>query len=176
MTGPGQVTSGLRVSLQAAVQGTSTNKDVVWSVEGGGTLADVHANPATYTAPIQSGVTTVHVKATAAADGTRIGTLDIEVDPVPLLVPAVNTAVTPTQPTIPDGHGGTLPVADSRDEHGIRSEFVVGQILVRPRSQSALTSFLQRYGGTVVGDNSVPEPPPNLGVVLTDAQRQATEY
>jgi len=126
VTGPGQVTSGLRVSLQAAVQGTSTNKDVVWSVEGGGTLADVHANPATYTAPIQSGVTTVHVKATAAADGTRIGTLDIEVDPVPLLVPAVNTAVTPTQPAIPDGHGGTLPVADSRDEHGIRSEFVVG--------------------------------------------------
>jgi len=47
---------------------------------------------------------------------------------------------------------------------------------VRPRSQSDLTAFLQRYGGTVVGDNSVPEPPPNLGVVLTDAQRQATEY
>jgi hypothetical protein len=89
---------------------------------------------------------------------------------------AGGSGVVPSLPSLPDREGNPLPVANSRDAAGVESEFIVGQVLIRPRTSSDLSSFLQRYEGTVISDDTVPEPPASLGVTLTEAQRQATEY
>jgi hypothetical protein len=175
VTAPSSVSGGLKVSLQATVQGTSTGGGVVWSVSGGGSLGDVHANPVVFTAPMVTGPTTVVVTATSATDGTRSGTATIAVTPAVPLNPGVQPTVVPLQASVPSPQGAAQ-VDGSRDAQGIQSDFVVGQLLVHPRSSSDLTGFLQRYEGTVVADDSVPEPPPELGITLTAAQRQATRF
>ncbi len=172
---PSSVTGGLRVTLKATVQGTSTGGGVVWSVSGGGSLADVHANPAVFTAPMVPSATSVVVTATSATDGTRSGTATIAVTPAVPLNPRVQPTVVPAQATVP-GPQGPAQIDGSRDAQGIQSDFVVGQLIVHPRSSSDLGDFLQKYEGTVVSDDSVPEPPPEVGITLSAAQRQATRY
>lgn len=92
------------------------------------------------------------------------------------LEPVVNPDVTPTQPSIPDGDGDPQPVAGSKDEDGTQSDFIVGQVLIRPETEAALNDFLARYEGTVIGDNTIPEPPASLGITLTPEERAPTEY
>ena len=174
---PAKVTSGLRFQLQATVLGTASNKSVVWSVvQGGGTLRDASANPATYVAPLVTSVTTVRLKATSVADSGKSGTFDVEVDPMAPLATRVDTSLAPAQPSLPDAQGNPVAVVASRDERGIRTDFLVGQARIKPRSQSELNDFLQRYQGTVIGDDTIPEPPARLGISLTAEQRAPTEY
>lgn len=173
---PKTMTGGLKVQLEATVQGSSPNKNVTWSVEGGGTFSDPKANPVSFIAPMASTPTTVRVKATAAGDSSKSATAEIQVDPAQPLIPKVDPGLTPTQPTIPDKDGTPLPVAVSRDDRGTHSEFIEGQVLVRPKSQADLNDFLQRYDGTVLADDTIPEPPANLGITLTPEQRKPTEY
>jgi len=172
---PSTATGGLKVTLKATVKGTSTSGGVVWSVSGGGTLADVHANPVVFTAPMVTAPTNVVVTATSVTDGTRSGIATIGVTPAVPLNPRVQATVVPAQATV-TGPEGPVAVDGSQDPQGIQSDFVVGQLIVHPRSSSDLTSFLQKYDGTVVSDDSVPEPPAELGLALTAEQRQATRY
>lgn len=172
---PSAMTGGLKVSLKATVQGTSTGGGVVWSVSGGGSLADVHANPVVFTAPMVTGPTTVVVTATSATDGSHSGAATIAVTPAVPLNPRVQPTVVPAQDSVPTAKGPQV-VAGSRDAQGIQSDFVAGQLILHPRSSSDLTDFLQRYEGTVVSDDSVPEPPAELGITLSPAQRQATRF
>ncbi len=95
---------------------------------------------------------------------------------VPPLEPVVNPEVVPPQPSLPDGEDNPQPVAASRDKNGVQSEFIIGHVLVRPKNDVDLQTFLQRYDGTVISDDSIPEPPANLGITLTPEQRKATEY
>ncbi len=173
---PSKATSGLRFSLQATVQGTASNKDVVWTVEGGGTLGDASSNPATYTAPMVTAITTVRVKATSVADSAKSATQSIEVDPAPPLVAHVNPGVVPSQPSLPDRQGNPVPLGTSSDERGIQSEFIVGQVRVRPRNGSDSSAFLQRYDGTVIGDDTIPQRPASFGPPLTTEERAPKEF
>ncbi len=173
---PAEVTGGLRFQLRATVEGSAADKTVRWSVDGGGTLVDASANPTFYVAPLGTASTTVHVKAMSARDTGKSGSADIRVVPAVPFVATVNPVLVPAQPSLPDGKGTAIQVAASRDAAGVTSEFLVGQVLIRPQSATDLATFLQRYQGVVIGDDSVPEPPASLGVSLTAAQRQAQSY
>ena len=88
----------------------------------------------------------------------------------------VDPALMPAVASIPDAAGVAQPVAASRDERGIQSDFVEGVILVRPGSDAELRDFIARYDGTVIGDDAIPAPPPALSIVLTEAQRAPTMF
>lgn len=174
---PDALSSQEQVSLTATVQGTGTfNPNVIWSVEGGGSFDDAGANPTTYTAPGVTAEMTVTVKATALGDPGKAATATIRVLPPATLEVRVNPEVTPSQPSVPDKDGNPQEVAGSRDENGVQSDFIVGQVLIRPKSEEDLNAFVGRYEGTVIGDNTIPEPPASLDITLTPEQRKATEY
>ena len=173
---PAEVTGGLRFQLQATVEGTASDKTVRWSIDGGGTLSDASVNPTSYVAPLVTSPTTVHVKATSSADATKAGIADIRVIPAVALVATVDPTLVPAQPSLPDRHGTPVSIATSRDAAGVKTDFLVGQVLVRPKASADLASFLQRYQGIVIDDDAVPEPPASLGVTLTAAQRQARSF
>lgn len=90
--------------------------------------------------------------------------------------PTVNPNVQPAQATIPDAQGNPQTVSSSRDDQGVQSDFLEGLVLVRPAPGAELNAFLSRYEGTVVSDDTVPEPPAALGITLTEEQRRPTEY
>lgn len=99
--------------------------------------------------------------------------------PNPLLdpfEPTVNSDLLPAQKTVPDAQGNPQPVSSSRDSQGVQTDFVEGLVLVRPSSAADLNAFLSRYEGTVISDDTIPEPPPALGITLTAEQRRPTEY
>lgn len=88
----------------------------------------------------------------------------------------LNPELAPLQPAVSDAQGNLLPVAASRDDLGVQSDFVEGVVLLRPDSPADLQSFLERYQGVIIDDNTIPEPPPELGITLTEEERQPTEY
>lgn len=88
----------------------------------------------------------------------------------------VNTELVPQQAVIEDAQGNLLPVATSRDDQDVQSDFVEGVVLVRPDSAADLQTFLDRYEGVIIDDDTIPEPPPELGITLTDEERRPTEY
>jgi hypothetical protein len=90
-------------------------------------------------------------------------------------VATVNSAVVPTEPTILT-HGRPEPVAASRDANGVQSEFLQGIVLLKPRGARDLQSFLDRYDGAIVSDDTIPEPPPGSGVTLTAEDRKPVQY
>ena len=90
--------------------------------------------------------------------------------------PAINTELVPLQSSILDAQGNTQEVASSQDADGVQTDFIVGLVRLRRAGQADLQAFLDRYGGTVVSDDAVPEPPAGSGITLTDEQRQPTEY
>jgi hypothetical protein len=94
-------------------------------------------------------------------------------DPVTV---TVNPALVPGTATTPGPGGETLRVAASRDAKGIQTDFVEGIVLVRASSRDELKPFLDRYQGVVLGDDTIPEPPPELGITLTPEQRKPTEF
>lgn len=83
----------------------------------------------------------------------------------------VNSNVVPRQQTV-----DATPVGASRDQQNIQSDFREGIVLVRPKNAADLQAFLQRFDGQVLGDDKLPEPPPEMGVALSDEQRQPTQY
>jgi hypothetical protein len=174
---PRTLMSNEQVSLSALVQGTGTfDKAVTWTVTGGGNFADANTNPVIYTAPNVQAETVVTFRATSVGDPTKFATAEVTVEPLEPLETAVVPDVAPSQLSVPDGEGNSLPVAASRDERGVQSDFVVGQVLLTPTSEAELTEFIELYDGTILRDNTVPEPPARLGITLTPEQRAATEY
>ena len=96
--------------------------------------------------------------------------------PIPgAFVAKVNTNVVPGQATIL-AQGHPQPVAASRDDKGVQSDFLEGIVLLRPKSEADLQSFLARYDGTIIGDDTIPVPPSELGITLTVEQRKPTEF
>jgi hypothetical protein len=87
----------------------------------------------------------------------------------------VNSKVTPNQATI-SAKGKPEPVAASRDDKGVQSDFLENILLVKPRNAAELKSFLSRYDGTIISDDTIPQPPAELGITLTAEQRQPTQY
>ncbi len=85
-------------------------------------------------------------------------------------------SIHPSPDTRADGKGGTVPLAASADEVGVKSQFIANQVLIIPKNQQELDSFLARYSGTIIGTNAVPEPPARLGVVLDPKYKVPAEY
>lgn len=71
----------------------------------------------------------------------------------------VSPDVMPTVLVVPTPDGGSTVVEAYQDEKGVRTDFVSDEIVITPRSQAELDQFLADYGGTIIYDNSVPEPP-----------------
>lgn len=88
----------------------------------------------------------------------------------------VDPTVQPSPSTIPDGPQGPRPLAAAVDEKGLKSTFVINEVLLSPKSQSELQDFLNRYGGVVLSNNAVPAPPPGSGIILDPKYAQPTEY
>lgn len=145
-------------------------------MEGGGSFSDTSANPVDYTAPVVTAETIVTVTVTAAGDPRQSASQQITIVLQEPLVYEVTPDVNPTQPSLPDGQGTPQPVAGSRDKNGVQSDFIIGHVLLRPESDAVLSDFLARYEGTVISNNTVPEPPASLGIELTPDDRKATEY
>ncbi len=108
-----------------------------------------------------------------AGSATAQVTVTVEVPPLEV---AVDPEVVPGVESIDGPEGTPVDVAAAEDEHGVRSDFVVGHILIRPKSEADLDAFLERYGGVVVGDDSIPEPPASLGITLTPEERRAIRF
>src|SRR4029079_1616393 len=88
----------------------------------------------------------------------------------------VSSNLKPGTTSAPVSSGDPTPVGASQDAQGIQSDFVEGLILVRPKPGASLQDFLNRYEGTVVSDDTIPQAPPELGITLTDEQRKPTEF
>jgi len=97
----------------------------------------------------------------------------------------VSTEVTPSVPTLPGANGGTSAVEAYQDENGVRTDFLADEVVISPKDQAEFDQFLSDYGGTVVGDNSVPAPPDFLkarvrptkeGLAATSYTVRVTKY
>ncbi len=88
----------------------------------------------------------------------------------------VDPSIAPDETARPDGHGGTMEFAASMDEAGVTSTFVANQVVVHPRNQAELDAFLQRHGGSIVGDDAVPTPPAGSGITIDPQDQVATSY
>ncbi len=174
---PGTMVSGATTQLEALVQGRGAfDPRVSWSADGGGSFADASANPAAFTAPIVDAEETVVVRATSLHDQQRVGSVTITILPPGAFEFEIDPDLEPAVPTIPDPSEDEVVVSRSSDDDGVHSDFVEGHVLLRARSEADLDSFLQRFGGVVLRDNHVPEPPAELGISLTPEQRQPTIF
>lgn len=90
--------------------------------------------------------------------------------------PVINREITPGSSDLSAENGSVQPISAARDAQGVQSEFLEGLVLLKPRSDADLQDFLARYNGAVIRDNTIPPPPPELGITLTDAQRRPTEF
>ena len=98
-------------------------------------------------------------------------------EPVPPLVITLDPALAPVPATAADdGKRGPRPVAAFRDDAGVVTEFFANEVVIVPRSQSELDQFVAKYKGQIIGDNSVPMPPPELGKKLEPEDTKPTEY
>lgn len=175
---PATVTSGATVQLQATVQGRGRyDPAVVWTVEGGGSIADAATGTsAVYTAPFVSVETSVEIRVASAVDPSKSARHTMTVTPAEAFDVEVDPDLEPGVSSVLGANGDEVETAASRDAVGVQSDFVVGQVLLRPASQDELDAFIARYGATILRDNTVPEPPARLGIVLTPEERRATEY
>ena len=170
-------------SLSATVSGTGAfDPGVNWSViSGGGTLSANTGSSVTYTAPTVTADTSVQIKAEAAGNYNVFKTLQLTVKssttpPVNTFSFTVDPSIQPSPSTTDDGRGGTLPLAVSRDEAGVKSTFIANEALIVPKNKAELDGFLARTGGTVIENNTIPVPPPGLGITLSDEERKPTTY
>lgn len=169
------------ISAFSATPGTleqGSKSTLSWQVSGADTLTlnpdnvDITSKTSLEVSPF---VTTTYTLTATNTVGNTEAQTTVTVN-VPPLEATINPDVVPPQPTIPDGEGNPQPVGASRDKNKVQSEFILGQVLVRPKTDEDLQGFLQRYEGTIVGDDTIPEPPANLGITLTAEQRKATRY
>jgi Subtilase family len=94
----------------------------------------------------------------------------------PPLEYGIDGSIAPLPATVGDGKGGTRPLAAVKDEQGTVSKFVENEIVIAPKDSAELDDFVKRYGATVLGDNTVPTPPPELGLTPDPSVMKATEY
>jgi len=81
----------------------------------------------------------------------------------------VDDSIQPSVEELPGLDGGPpRPVGVAVDPHGRVEEFVLNEVVFKPKSQNELNSFLDKYNGTVLRDGTalltdgVDEPPPGL--------------
>lgn len=89
---------------------------------------------------------------------------------------AIDPSLAPAGGAIPDQGKGPRPLAAVEDKNGVVSLFIANEIVLSPKNQTELDTFLARYGGTVLETDAVPNPPPELGITLEPADTQPTEY
>jgi len=75
----------------------------------------------------------------------------------------------------PEVRGGKT-LAAARSEGGTVHLFVLDEILINPKSQAELDAFLSRTGGTVIGNDAVPDPPPGSGIQIRPEYKNPTQY
>lgn len=83
----------------------------------------------------------------------------------------IDPALTPS----PEVRAGKT-LAAARSAGGLVHLFIADEILIRPKDNAELQAFLTRTGGTVIGDDRVPEPPPGSGIQLRPEDRVPTLY
>jgi hypothetical protein len=89
----------------------------------------------------------------------------------------VRTDLVPKTASIPGPGGTSQPVAASRDDKGVQSDFVEGIVVLHTKNEADVSAYLARFGGTLVRDNSIPESlGAKFGVQITPEQRKATAY
>jgi Subtilase family len=99
--------------------------------------------------------------------------------PTPSVTPftyRVDPTIKPNPETILGAGDVAIPLAAVKDDKGLTSTFIANQILITPKDQTELTAFLTKYGGTVIGNNAVPDPPTNSGIQMDAKFKQATQY
>jgi hypothetical protein len=84
---------------------------------------------------------------------------------------SVDPALTPS----PQVRAGKT-LAAAKSAGGLVHLFIEDEILIRPKDDAELRAFLERTGGTVIGDDRVPEPPPGSGIQLQPEDRVPTLY
>ncbi|HKM49863.1 MAG TPA: S8 family serine peptidase [Candidatus Bathyarchaeia archaeon] len=77
----------------------------------------------------------------------------------------VDSSVKPFQDVIPDMGRGPRPLAAFQDSKGHITTFVANEVIYTPSSPSDLSAFLTRYNGKVIGNSSIPPPPPGVKAV-----------
>jgi hypothetical protein len=152
---------------------------LAWEVTGATTLEigglGSVTPPTAGSRSVNLGTTTTYTLTARNAAGSATAQVTARLSARPFAF-EIDPTIHPDPDTTGDGRGGTLPLAASKDEQGVRSEFIANQVLIVPRNQAELDGFLARTGGTVVEDDTIPAPPAELGITLTDAQRKATTY
>ncbi|QSA97773.1 S8/S53 family peptidase [Methylococcus sp. EFPC2] len=98
--------------------------------------------------------------------GETIDVVEIRVDP----------ALKPFVDSVADLTGAPQPVAAVRASDGKQGALVEGVLRLWPQSDAQRNEFLSRFGGVIIDNNEVAQPPPERGVTLTEAQRRATEF
>jgi len=90
----------------------------------------------------------------------------------------ISSEVIPPILILPTADGGSTVVEAYQDEKGVRTDFVADEVVISPENQAELDQFLSDYGGTIIDDNSVPEPPALLKAQVRVPKDgfQATSY
>jgi len=88
----------------------------------------------------------------------------------------VKPGLKPVQGSMPSSKGAIQSIAASRDAHGVQSDFMEGVVVLKPRTDTDLQTFLQRYSGVVVHTNALPALPPSWNVKLTEQDRKPTTF
>lgn len=68
------------------------------------------------------------------------------------------------------------PLAAVRDTEGRTSVFIANEVILSPQNGAELERFLARYGGSVVANDAVPEPPAGFDITIDPAVLQPTQY
>lgn len=128
---------------------TNLPDPVKWSLQGFGGISPATGASTTYTPPasLPSDSSATLVATTGGVSGSakisiKIGSFTFQIDP----------SIHPPTDSIPDGRGGTRPVAAVQDSKGKQSNFVANEIIVLPRDQAELDAFLTRYKGQVIAE------------------------
>ncbi len=89
----------------------------------------------------------------------------------------ISSEVSPQVPFLTDPGGGLdRPVAAYEDGKGVVTDFMADEVIISPKSQEELDAFLAEYGGVIISDDSVPQPPPELGITMASEYASPTEY
>jgi hypothetical protein len=170
------VAGAANTTFTATIQNGAGTINWALSPESGvGSIAQKSGPSTTYTPPATvSSATTATITATLAGTTVTARTT-FTINPSTFSF-TVDPSIHPSPATTGDGRGGTLPLAASKDESGVRSEFIANQVLFMPKNQAELDAFLARTGGTVVGDDAIPAPPPELGITVAPQDLKATTF
>lgn len=89
---------------------------------------------------------------------------------------SIDPAIAPSPAVLHDPVKGDRPLAASADANGNVSVFVANEVMLSTNDPTELNDFVARYGGTVLENDAVPDPPPSLGITLTADEKAPTSY